>query len=236
MTYTLSAELYDRIYHLKDYFREADLLFRMVDTLGTRPCTTLLDVGCGTGAHLVHLRERYTCTGVDFSEEMLQIARRKLPQFEFIQGDMRSFDLGKQFDIVICLFSAIGYMQTVDDLRAAFTNLARHVAPGGMLFVEGWFHPEQFIAGRVGMLNINEPEFKVTRMDTSKIEDRLSIIEMHYLVGTPGEVQHFMEQHAMGLFTHDEYIEAVRAAGLKAAYDPDGFIKRTLYIGTKPGL
>jgi len=236
MTYTLSAELYDRVYHLKDYFREADLLFRMIDTLGTRTYATLLDVGCGTGAHLVHLKERYTCTGVDSSEEMLQIARRKLPDVDFAQGDMRRLDLGRQFDLVTCLFSAVGYMQTIEDLRAAFANMARHVAPGGMLFVEAWFHPAQFIAGKLGMLNINEPEFKVTRIDTGKVEERLSIMEMHYLVGTPNRVDYYVENHAMGLFTHTEYMETLTATGLKAAYDPDGFIRRSLYIGVKPSL
>ena len=43
-------------------------------------------------------------------------------------GDMRTFNLGRQFDVVTCLFRSIGYMQTPIDLLHALVNMAGHLA------------------------------------------------------------------------------------------------------------
>ena len=75
-------------------------------------CTSLLDVACGTGGHLVHLRRWYEVMGVDIDAGMLDEARRRLPGDTFVEGDMRSFRLHRTFDAVSCLFSSIGYMRS----------------------------------------------------------------------------------------------------------------------------
>jgi len=58
------------------------------------------------------------------------------------------------------------------------------------------------------------------------------LIDFHYLVGTSDGVAHFTERHELGLFTHDEYLDAFRAAGLAIDFDPDGFMGRGLYLAT----
>ena len=78
---------------------------------------------------------------------MLAVARQRLPELTLRQGDMRTFDLGKQFDAITCLFSAIGYMPTIDDVRAAIGNMAHHLRPGGVLLVEPWLTPDMAIDG-----------------------------------------------------------------------------------------
>lgn len=55
---------------------------------------------------------------------------------------MRSFDLGRRFDAVTCLFRSIGYMPTVEDLSAAVATMARHLVDGGVLVVDGWVRPD----------------------------------------------------------------------------------------------
>ncbi|MBC6936757.1 MAG: hypothetical protein DWB42_13080 [Chloroflexi bacterium] len=57
---------------------------------------------------------------------------------------------------------------------------------------------------------------------------------MHRLVATPDGVEHFSEQHRMGLFTHEDYLEAVAAAGLESVYNEQGLTGRGLYLGIKP--
>lgn len=51
---------------------------------------------------------------------------------------MRQLDLGRTFDAVICMFSSIGHLTNPDDMREAFRRLPRHLAPGGVLIVDGW--------------------------------------------------------------------------------------------------
>jgi len=55
-------------------------------------------------------------------------------------------------------------------------------------------------------------------------------------VGTPAGVSHFSEEHTLGLFTHENYLTAFRAAGLDVSFDSDGLTGRGLYIGRKPLL
>src|ERR671923_34446 len=99
---------------------------------------TLLDVACGTGAHLAELRRWYRCEGLDLDGELLAVARERLRDVPLHQDDMRDFDLGRRFDAVTCLFSSIGYVLTVEGLTAAVAAMARHLEPGGVLVVEPW--------------------------------------------------------------------------------------------------
>jgi SAM-dependent methyltransferase len=234
--YTLSAQYYDIIYNLKDYAQETQTLLRLIETHKPDGASfkTLLDVACGTGGHLVFLARHFECAGLDLEPALLAIARAKLPSLPFHQGDMRDFDLGQQFDLVTCLFSAIGYVKTSAGLQQGISNMARHVAPGGMLIVEPWFTPETFIAGHLHLDTVEKPGYKLARMSVSKIIDGVSVIDLHHLVGTPQDgVTHFSELHELALFTHAQYTEAFVAAGLRVVYDERGLIGRGLYLGLK---
>ena len=57
---------------------------------------------------------------------------------------MDDFDLGERFDVVVCLFSAIGYTKHLDRANGA---MARHVAAGGVLIVEPWFSRDEWKPG-----------------------------------------------------------------------------------------
>jgi hypothetical protein len=63
------------------------------------------------------------------------------------------------------------------------------------------------------------------------VRDAMSIIEFHYLVGTPRGVEHFTELHELGLYTHEEYLAAFEACGLDIRYEKDGLIGRGVYVG-----
>src|SRR5713101_6435159 len=101
--FTKSAEWYDAIYAWKDYKREAERLHTHIQRHARRHAATLLDVACGTGQHLSHLKAQYTVEGLDLDKEMLALARKRLPDVVFHYADMVGFDLGRQFDVVVCL-------------------------------------------------------------------------------------------------------------------------------------
>ena len=102
-----APELYDLFYEWKDYRAEADTLRELIEARNPE-AASLLDVACGTGTHLVHLRDRFEVAGLDIDPGLLSVAREKLPDVPLHRGDMRDFDLGRQFDVVACLFSSIG--------------------------------------------------------------------------------------------------------------------------------
>jgi SAM-dependent methyltransferase len=229
--FSRSARLYDAVYSsIRDYPREAAELDRLIQE--RRPgARTLLDVACGTGAHLEHLTG-YEVEGLDLDPEMLAVARELLPNVRFHQGDMAAFDLGKRFDAVVCMFSSIGYVKTEDRLHSAIASMARHLAPGGLLVVEPWLTPEAWVDGHVSGAFVDEPELKIARMGLPQREGTVSVLDLEYLVATPDGVERFSERHELGLFTVEQYLEAFRAAALEADHDPEGPMGRGLYIAT----
>ena len=228
-----TARYYDRIYAFKDYAGETSKLLAIVagelHTGGSR----LLDVACGTGLHLERLKAHFEAEGLDLSPELLEIARERNPGLRFHEADMRTFALNARYDVVTCLFSSIGYMTTPDDLHQAIARMADHLVPGGLLIVEPWLTPEMWEPNTVHALFIDEPELKIARINTSLSEGRLSIFNLHHLIGTPEKTEHVVEHHELGLYTVDEMTEAFTAAGLDVHHDPEGLTGRGLYVACK---
>jgi SAM-dependent methyltransferase len=230
-----SQRLYDLVYGFKDYPGEARRLVELIDER-IPEARSLLDVACGTGKHLAELRERLPdAEGLDLDEALLAIAQARLPGTTFHHGDMTSFELGRRFDVVTCLFSSIGYAGSEERLHAAIEEMARHLEPGGLLLVEPWLEPGEWEPGRLHLLTVDEPAVKLSRATVAALEGVTSIAEFHYLVVTNEGVEHFTERHELTLFTREQMQSAFTAAGLTVEHDDEGLIGRGLYIGQKRG-
>lgn len=229
-----SAQVYDLIYGFKDYKAETEMLRGIIAEYAPNAGRTLLDVACGTGIHAKLLGEYFSVTGLDLDKGLLEVARERAPHIPFHQGDMRNFDLGTQFDVVTCLFSAVGYVGTVDALNATIATFARHTRVGGLVLVEPWFYPGQLTDKYVGVRTVDEStQLKVVRMSTTTIENNVSTLHFHYMVGTLDGIQYFTEEHHITMFTREEYVAAFEAAGLRVTLDTPGLEGRGLYIGVK---
>ena len=225
-----SPELYDAIYHFKNYARECDRLRSLIDEVvpGAR---TILDVACGTGEHAKFLKHHYAVDGIDINESYLHAARMKNPSGNYIRADMMDFSLGRTYDVVTCLFSAIGIVRTFERLERAIACMARHVRPGGALIIEPWFTPTQWHSGKPLILEGEVGGDKVYRLSIGVGEGQLSVLLYHYLRGTPAGIKHYSERVELGLFTRDEMTWAFEFAGMEVRYESEGLIGRGLYIG-----
>lgn len=231
--FTKTARFYDKIYASKDYSAEVEQLVAIIRTHLRSSGNRLLDVACGTGKHIEHLKAHFDVEGLDINEELLDIARWRNPEVPFHQGDMIDFDLGHQFDVVTCLFSSIGYVKTLDNLKRAVACMAHHLVKGGVLVIEPWFPPDAWHAPSVHLQITDEPELKIARMNTSFQEGRLSYFDLHYLIGTPEGTEHFVERHELGLFETEEMQTALEGAGLETIHDSEGLTGRGLFVGLK---
>lgn len=146
---------------------------------------------------------------------------------------MAAFSLGKTFDVVTCLFSAIGYAETLERMQAAIRNMAAHAAAGGLVVVEPWFSPQTYWSGHITANHVDEKDLKISWMYIAQKVGLVSVLDINYLVGTPQSVDHFKEEHRLGLFTHEQYLDAFAAAGLEVSYDAKGLVGRGMYVGRR---
>src|SRR6266516_5229543 len=123
-----SAELYDLIYSsFKNYAEEAAALAAIVRRAHAH-AHTVLDVACGTAEHARRLTHDhgFAVDGLDLDPAFVRIARQKLPHGDVYEVDMTSFALPRRYDVVQCLFSSIGYVRTLDDVRRALERFRDH--------------------------------------------------------------------------------------------------------------
>jgi ubiquinone/menaquinone biosynthesis C-methylase UbiE len=233
--YARSAEIYDLLYAQRiDYAVNAERIRRIVEQRSPS-AQTLLEAACGTGAYLERFAERFDVTGIDSSPQMLDRARARLPGRRLVEADMSDFDLGETFDVVVCLFSSVAYLQTLEALRATFRCFARHLSPGGVVIVEPWFSPDQWFEGQVHATTAQSEALAVARVSTSHRDGRRVTMNWAFAVAhSDGRAETFVEAHVTGQFTVEEHLAAFRAAGLDATHDAEGLMGRGLYVAARP--
>jgi SAM-dependent methyltransferase len=147
------ADDYDRYFQHNELFEfDQRALRRWLSAPGT-----LLDLGCGTGRHVVQFaREGFEVTGVDLSEHMLAVARRKLAAAEasatLVHADI--LELGElglgRFDYAICMFSTFGMIYGAGHRLRFLREVREHLEPTGLLalHVHNRWHNLWYAEGR----------------------------------------------------------------------------------------
>jgi len=217
-----TAHVYDLLYAtVKDYHAEATELAALIRERCPR-ATSLLDVACGTGRHLQELRSSFAdIAGIDVEPGMLEVARGRLPDVRLELADMRAFELGRTFDAVTCLFSSVGYLSDLDDLTDAIARMREHVAPGGVLVVDGWIRPDAWWPGvNVHAYANDAAGVAVSRVSRTWREGSRTTLDMRYLIATADGFESLEEVHVLTLFADEEYRAAFAAAGLDAQVVP----------------
>ncbi len=230
--FTEAAELYDAIYFsFKDYAAEAADIARLVNSLSPG-AHTILDVACGTGEHarILSADHGYQVDGIDLNDDFLRFARLKNPAGRFVSADMTDFDLGRRYDAVICMFSSIGYVQTLPALERALACFRNHVTVDGIILVEPWFPPGKLTSGHHATRSAEAGGVRVERVSNTEIDGTLSRLRFDYLLQEGGRSRHTSEVHELGLFTEEETMRAFAAAGLEASHQAEGPAGRGLYI------
>ena len=232
--YRRSASIYDDLSGaVKDYKSDARRIHSIIQD-ANQGASSLLDVACGTGRHLEVLLHWYEVTGIDSSSEMLDVAGARLPSTTLKQADMVDFRLKERFDAIICMFSSIGYVMQLDRLRRAIANFGQHLNSGGVLVIEPWIAPEDYEEGRISAETISDdPQRQVCKMIVSRRKGRISILDVHRLIGTPFGFDYFVGTHTLGLFSAEEYKLMLEGAGFKVEHDKEGPMGRGLYVGVR---
>lgn len=220
------ADQYDLLYGDKDYESECDLLEKTFQCYSQAPVHSILDLGCGTGNHSISLARRgYQLHGVDLSENMLvhaleksQKETQKYPP-AYLQGDVRSVDLGKQFDAVLMMFAVLGYQLTNDDVLASLRTVRKHLLPGGLFIFDVWYGPAVLAirpSDRVKI--IPTVDGKVIRAASGRLDTAHHVGEVSYhawRLSGDRVISETEERHAMRFFFPLELELMLSTVGLK---------------------
>jgi ubiquinone/menaquinone biosynthesis C-methylase UbiE len=137
--FTSLASVYDAVMQDVEYEEWCDFVLAVLEDLGfalprTPSDLRVLDLACGTGNSTFPLWQRgFTVAGLDASEEMLAVARPKMPGVPFYEGRFTSLDIGTEFGLVTCVFDSLNNLTDERDLLTTFGRVREHLAP------EGWF-------------------------------------------------------------------------------------------------
>jgi len=182
------ANCYDALYAEKDYRAECDLIERVLREHGSGQVGSLLDLGCGTGNHALPLAERgFEVVGVDRSQFMLDQARSKAAALgrpsshQFYHADIRSVELGRQFDAVLLMFAVLGYQLTNVDVTAALRSARRHLRLGGLLLFDVWYGPAVLFQRPTERVKIvSTSTGKILRASASELDTRQQTCTVRY--------------------------------------------------------
>ena len=229
------AKFYDHIYCFRDYLDEAVRLQNLILKYSKSGGTALLDVACGTGHHLKYLNDDFSCTGIDISRAMLRIAKKNAKGVTFKEGDMKNFSLRKEFDVLTCLYSSIGYVKTNKNLEKTINNFAQHLKKGGIALIEPSHSKSNYVAGKPRITTYDGKNTKIARINTSKTRQATQILDMHFLIVERNkEAKHYVDRHELGLFGINDTLKIMKDVGLKTKYLKTGFVSgRELFIGIK---
>jgi demethylmenaquinone methyltransferase/2-methoxy-6-polyprenyl-1,4-benzoquinol methylase len=122
---------YDRYAALLSFGQDPRWRRFLVSRVDASPGARVLDVACGTGAVTLELARRgYDVVALDQNEEMLAVARRRVPGATFLTGEAERLPFADgEFEALTVTY----LLRYVDDPAATVRELARVVKPGGVV-------------------------------------------------------------------------------------------------------
>jgi len=218
------ARYYDILYKGKGYEKECEFLEALFAQYCKYKPKTILDLGCGTGNHMVPLlKKMYNVTGIDASAQMLALARKKISgtfdKGNVFQGKLQSFNVGKKFDVIVSMFSVIDYLIKDKDIIKTFKNIFRHMYSKSLFIfdfwqastVEGYYSPK-----RKKIFRFQGKTFQ--RCSRTKKNSSKKMCEVNYTCILKDENQvttNFKEKHDLRYFSIIEMSAFLKKAGLK---------------------
>lgn len=212
----------------------ADLLPTLMGDTDPAP-RTLLELGCGGGSLAFHFKDRLRLTLTDRSPQMLEISRAVNPECEHVLGDMRTLNLGREFDRVF-LHDAVMYLTDPSSVRAAIATAYRHCRPGGLaLFVpdcvKETFQPETESGGEDGP-NGRAMRYLSWTWDPDPGDDTYVEAFAFLLRDEQGALAVDSDRHLFGVFSRAAWLEWLRDAGFTATSRMDPW-RRDVFVARK---
>ncbi|SJZ96607.1 Cyclopropane fatty-acyl-phospholipid synthase [Cetobacterium ceti] len=208
--YNNFAKIYDKFMKYCDYDQWSSYIKDKIEEYHPQG-KTLLDLGCGTGETLIRLKENFQCSGLDLSKEMLEIAHKKLKNkgVNLFMGDMREFNTGEKYDIIISLFDTVNHLTSIEDLEDLFSAVKGSLNENGIYIfdvVDRKFMEAMFPGG----IYYDERKDMTIIWEHSR-EDDLDFVEANFFVKNKNNTyDKYKEYYEKKIFDRSEIEKAVK--------------------------
>ena len=219
------ALAYDLLNEGKPYQDEVDFvlkLYKSHNPVGELP-KSVLDLGCGSGMHLSMFPSDTKKTGVDISESMLDVAKkRETPNATYLKTKIGDFQTESKFDLVYSLFHVMSYQTTEMDLDQSLATICNSLSDNGLAVFDFWHRTAWDQDPPVTRMTVKKNSLVEVKRVSSPTVDRASglvTIDMDIFVHQANmdknAYEHFSEHHVMRAYTLQELAYAARLKGLE---------------------
>lgn len=191
----------------------------------------VLELACGSGRILMHLANRgYQAVGLDLSDDMLRICRKKQEQLparfrgriEVQQGDMTQFELGEKYPLIILSATSISLLQTREQVERLLQTVSEHLAEGGRFVFDyvlsNQQHNQGLRGGRVNGITLNigaDHKQFVLMGEEENLEAQSAVMNFYAEVIHQGDTQRFFGSTSKKFFAEEEIMECIRSCALE---------------------
>lgn len=181
------AYYYNAFYKDKDYAKEARQIDEILKKYG-KNIHSVINYGCGTGKHDIELsRIGYSCTGIDLSETMIEVAKQNSKneekKIDFSVADIRKFEPEKKYDAVISLFHVMSYQNSNEDIRAAFQSARKALERDKLFLFDLWYGPGVLTDPPVVRVKeVEDDQYRLIRIARPVMYDERNIVDVNYEV------------------------------------------------------
>jgi SAM-dependent methyltransferase len=181
----------------------------------TRCGEPVLELACGSGRFTIPLaREGINITGLDISEDMLDLAKSKASKDEvnirLLQGDMRSFDLGEKFKFIFIPAQSLSHLHTREEVESCLSCVRRHLTEEGRFLIELFNSSVKMLAresGRrypVGQYNDPKGNFQVFVTEQIRYDSASQVNHIQWFFRNEGSDDEVMLSFEMSQFFPQE--------------------------------
>lgn len=215
-SYQTFAYLYDELTQNVEYEKRCDYILSFFEKNGIKS-GTVLDLACGTGSMSIpFMKKGYNIIGLDYSEEMLEIASNRLSEagnnFSLLKAKMQEFELSEKIGACICCLDSINHLNNIDDVQATFKNVYDSLNNNGLFVfdVNTVYKHNEILADNTFVFD--EDDYYLV-WDNEAVDDRTVRILLDMFLFNGENYDRFSEEFEETAYSVDELSTLLKNSG-----------------------
>jgi len=205
-----NSENYLKVYSHRDQTEAERLVELIAKRLKLKINSSVLDMACGAGRHAITFASLgYKVTAVDLSQRLISEAKKSTEQagveIDFVLSDILEYETDKKFDLVVNLFTSIGYFEN-DEENYAVIKKAYNLLNHGGHFVLDYFNKDFLLKNLIPTTIFSEDAMRITQnrsIEGTRIVKKITI-------ENNGSSEEFYE--SVRLYSYEEILACLKNA------------------------